>query len=135
MSSKKGSKKKEPVTANFAFTFLEARETGVKAGKKVHIQYKRGEKKENHGQTEEVDVDKEGNAKFNKSVSFKVTISPDGDKYETKYLSISLRDVRVHFLPYLQVLYHFSSQCLGPSTLPSSQSLIALRPRFVFLTS
>lgn len=94
MSSKKGSKKKDPVTANFAFTFLEARETGLKSGRKVHIQYKRGEKKENHGQTDEVDVGKDGNAKFNKSVSFKVTIAPDGDKYESKFLSLSLREVR-----------------------------------------
>ena len=91
---KKGTKKSDPVTANFAFTFLEARETGVKLGKKVHIQWKRGEKKENHGQTEEFDVTKDGAVKFNKSVTIKATLLPDGDKYEAKYLSIALRDVR-----------------------------------------
>jgi hypothetical protein len=91
---KKGTKKSDPVTANFAFTFLEAKETGVKAGKKVHIQWKRGEKKENHGQTEEFEVGKEGSAKLHKSVTIKATLLPDGDKYEAKYLSIALREVR-----------------------------------------
>lgn len=89
---KKGVKKTDPVTANFTFTFLEARETGVKAGKKVVIQWKRGEKKENHGHTDEVEVGKDGLAKFNKSCTLKTTIAPDGDKYEPKYLSISLRE-------------------------------------------
>lgn len=92
---KKGVKKTDPVTANFTFTFLEARETGVKAGKKVVIQWKRGEKKENHGHTDEVEVGKDGLAKFNKSCTLKTTIAPDGDKYEPKYLSISLREVRL----------------------------------------
>jgi len=95
---KKGVKKSDPVTANFAFTFLVARETGLKAGKKVTIQWKRGEKKENHGQTEEVEVGSDGTAKFNKSCTLKTTIAPDGDKYEPKYLSIALREVRFFLL-------------------------------------
>lgn len=91
---KKGAKKSDPVTANFVFTFLVARETGLKTGKKVAIQWKRGEKKENHGQTEDVDVGSDGSAKFNKSCTLKTTILPDGEKYESKYLSLSLREVR-----------------------------------------
>lgn len=92
---KKTAKKTDPVTAKFTFTFLEARETGLKSGKKVTIQWKRGEKKENHGHTDEVDVGSDGNAKFNKSCTLKTTIAPDGDKYEAKYLSLALREVRV----------------------------------------
>ena len=99
---KKGVKKSDPVTANFVFTFLEARDTGVKAGKKVTIQWKRGEKKENHGNTDEVEVGKDGAVKIHKSCTLKTTISPDGDKYEAKYLSIALREVR----------FFISLQCL-----------------------
>lgn len=91
---KKTAKKTEPVTAKFVFTFLEARETGLKAGKKVSVQWKRGEKKENHGHTEEVDVGSDGTAKINKSCTLRTTIAPDGDKWESKYLSLSLREVR-----------------------------------------
>ena len=101
---KKGVKKTDPVTANFTFTFLEARETGVKAGKKVVVQWKRGEKKENHGHTDEVEVGKDGLAKFNKSCTLKTTIAPDGDKYEPKYLSISLREVRLSSCFHLSVI-------------------------------
>lgn len=90
---KKFSKKGESITSIFTFTFLQARETSLKPGKKVHLKWKRGEKKENHGNTDDFEVSEGGNIKFNKSASFKTTILKEGEKYESKFLSISLKQV------------------------------------------
>lgn len=92
---KKG--KKDTVTAEFTFTFLTLDDSSLKPGKTVQIQWKRGEKKENHGHTPDVEVGARGIAKFNTGVTLKSTLAPEGDKYEPKYMSISVKEVR-HFL-------------------------------------
>lgn len=90
LSKRKG----ETVKAKFTFTFHRIDSATSRKGTKAYIQWKRGKKKSNQGKTEIFEIAEDGIAKIAQDISFECTLMKHKEKYEEKYLSIAVKDVR-----------------------------------------
>lgn len=88
-------RKEEILSAQVSITFLRLENVSVKSNTKYYIQWKRGSKKENQGKLKPFDVTT-GRDRYdiNETIEFQSTFAKRGKKYDEKYISIALKDVR-----------------------------------------